>query len=72
MSRTVASAGLFAAALLGLGLMSAQAAPVSSSLAGLTNAGAGVTEQASWRRQRMHYRPFYRGPGRHWYQRRWW
>jgi hypothetical protein len=72
MTRTVLTAGLLSVAALGLGIVSAQAAPAAPQLSGLTNQASNTVEKAHWRdgrwyRYQRHY--YHR---RHHHHRRWW
>jgi hypothetical protein len=70
MTRSVLTAGLLSIAALGLGIMSAQAAPVASQLSGLTSQTGSTVEKTHWRRDwrwHRHHRHY-----RHHYYRRWW
>lgn len=69
MTRTVLTAGLLSVAALGLGIVSAQAAPSASALSGITSS-APAAEQVHWRRDwrwHRHHRHY-----RHHHWRRWW
>lgn len=70
MSRTVLTAGLLSVAALGLGIVSAQAAPSPAALSGITT-GSPAAEQVHWRRHhwRWHRHHNHR---RHYHWRRWW
>lgn len=70
MTRSVLTAGLLSIAALGLGIMSAQAAPVASQLSGLTSHQANTVEKTHWRRDWRWHR--YHRHHRHHHYRRWW
>jgi hypothetical protein len=70
MSRTVLTAGLLSVAALGLGIVSAQAAPSPSALSGITADSSVAVEKTNWRQHRW-YRYHHRHH-RHHYWRRWW
>ena len=70
MTRSVLTAGLLSIAALGLGIMSAHAAPVASQLSGLTSQTGSTVEKTHWRRDWRWHR--YHRHHRHHHYRRWW
>lgn len=70
MSRTVLTAGLLSVAALGLGIVSAQAAPSPAALSGFTADKSAASEQVHWRRN--HWRWHRHHHHRRYYWRRWW
>ena len=70
MSRTVLTAGLLSVAALGLGIVSAQAAPSPAALSGITSGSTVAAEQVYWRRH--NYWRWNRYHRRHHHWRRWW
>lgn len=78
MSRTVLTAGLLSVAALGLGIVSAQAAPSPAALSGITGNSPVATENVHWRRhhdwRRYNYWRWNRfnHHRRHHHWRRWW
>lgn len=72
MTRSVLTAGLLSIAALGLGIVSAQAAPSASQLSGVTAESPTAVEKTHWRDRRWYRYHRYHNHRRHHHNRRWW